>query len=83
MVSFTMAGDQNDEANRDLVRQVRSQLDPAVFGGLPDGVETYVTGNAAFSVDVTKIYADGDPADLRLRARAVVPADAASPSTRS
>jgi len=60
MVSFTMAGSQNDEANRNLVRQVRSQLDPSVFGTLPD-VRTYVTGNAAFSVDVTKVYADGIP----------------------
>ena len=60
MVSFTMAGGQNDEANRNLVRQARSQLDPSVFGALPD-VRTYVTGNAAFSVDVTKIYADGVP----------------------
>jgi len=60
MISFTMAGDQNDEANRDLVRQVRGELDPSVFGTLPD-VHTYVTGNAAFSVDVTKVYADGIP----------------------
>ena len=60
MVSFTMAGGQNDEPNRDLVRQVRGQLDPAVFGSLPN-VQTYVTGNAAFSVDVTRIYADGIP----------------------
>ncbi len=60
LVSFTMAGDQNDEANRNLVRQARSQLDPSVFGSLPD-VRTYVTGNAAFSVDVTKVYADGIP----------------------
>jgi Predicted drug exporters of the RND superfamily len=60
MVSFTMAGGQNDNANRDLVRLARSQLDPSVFGALPD-VRTYVTGNAAFSVDVTKVYADGIP----------------------
>jgi putative drug exporter of the RND superfamily len=60
MVSFTMAGGGNDEGNRTLVRQVRQQLDPAVFGALPD-VRTYVTGNAAFSVDVTKVYADGVP----------------------
>jgi RND superfamily putative drug exporter len=60
MVSFTMAGGQNDEANRDLVRQARSQLDPSVFGGLSN-VRTYVTGDAAYSVDVTKIYADGVP----------------------
>jgi RND superfamily putative drug exporter len=60
MVTFTMAGGQNDDANRDLVRQARTQLTPAVFGGLP-GVRTYVTGDAAFSVDVTKVYADGVP----------------------
>lgn len=60
MVSFTMAGDQNDEANRNLVRQVRSELDPAVFGSRPD-VRTYVTGDAAFTVDVTQVYADGVP----------------------
>ena len=60
MVSFTMAGDQNDEVNRNLVRDVRSQLNPSVFGSLPD-VHTYVTGNAAFTVDVTKVYADGVP----------------------
>ena len=60
IVSFTMAGGQNDETNRNLVRRVRSELDPAVFAGL-DGVRTYVTGNAAFSVDVTKVYADGIP----------------------
>ena len=38
----------------------RSQLDPSVFGALP-GVRTYVTGDAAFSVDVTKVYTDGTP----------------------
>ncbi len=60
MVEFTMAGGQNDEGNRNLVRQARSELDPGVFGSLPD-VRTLVTGGAAFSVDVTKVYADGIP----------------------
>src|SRR6188472_1637457 len=60
MVSFTMSGSQNDDANRAIVRQARSQLAPAVFGGLPT-VRALVTGDAAFSVDVTKIYADGIP----------------------
>ncbi len=32
LVSFTMGGGQNDEANRAIVRQARSQLAPAVFG---------------------------------------------------
>ena len=60
LVSFTMAGGQNDEANRNLVRQVRSELNPSVFDGLPD-VRTYVTGGAAYSTDVTQLYADGIP----------------------
>jgi putative drug exporter of the RND superfamily len=60
MVSFTMGGGQNDEANRDIVRQVRSQLDPSIFGGL-SGVRTYVTGDAAYALDVTQVYSDGIP----------------------
>jgi len=60
LISFTMAGGQNDEANRQTVREVRGDLNPAIFGGLAD-VRTYVTGGAAFSVDVTKVYADGIP----------------------
>ncbi len=60
LVSFTMAGGQNDEANRAIVRQFRAELLPAVFGGLPD-VRALVTGDAAFSVDVTQVYADGIP----------------------
>ena len=60
LISFTMAGGQNDDVNRDLVRQVRSELNPSVFGGLAQ-IRTYVTGGAAFSVDVTKVYADGVP----------------------
>ncbi len=59
-VIFTMAGGQNDEANRDAVREVREEVNPSVFGGLPD-VRTYVSGGAAASVDVTKVYADGTP----------------------
>jgi RND superfamily putative drug exporter len=60
LVSFTMAGGQNDEGNRDLVRHVRTDLNPSIFGGITD-VRTYVTGGAAFSVDVTEVYADGIP----------------------
>ena len=60
LVGFTMGGNRNDDANRDIVRTVRTHLTPAVFAGLP-GVQTYVTGDAAFSVDVTKVYADGIP----------------------
>jgi putative drug exporter of the RND superfamily len=60
LISFTMAGGQNDPANWDVVRQVRSELNPSIFGGLAD-VRTYVTGGAAYAVDVTDLYADGIP----------------------
>ncbi|MFL5678241.1 MAG: MMPL family transporter, partial [Chloroflexota bacterium] len=60
LVSFTMGGNRNDDANRDIVRKVRADVKPAIFGSLPD-VQAYVTGDAAFSVDVTKVYADGIP----------------------
>ena len=60
LVSFTMGGNRNDEVNRALVRQVRTEVNPAVFGALPD-VRTYVTGDAAFTVDTTQVYADGVP----------------------
>jgi len=60
LVAFTMGGNQNDDANRAIVHQVRTQLDPAVFGSLPD-VQTYVTGDSALTVDVVRVYADGIP----------------------
>jgi uncharacterized membrane protein YdfJ with MMPL/SSD domain len=60
LISFTMAGGQNDKANWDLVRQVRAELNPSVFGHLTE-VRTYVTGGAAYAVDVTDLYADGIP----------------------
>ena len=60
LIAFTMGGGQNDEVNRDLVRSTRSTLGPAVFGGLPD-VRVYVSGHAAYSLDVTDIYANGTP----------------------
>jgi putative drug exporter of the RND superfamily len=60
LVSFTMGGGRNDDANRALVRLARTELTPPVFGSLPD-VRTYVTGDAAYSVDVTQVYANGIP----------------------
>jgi RND superfamily putative drug exporter len=60
LVSFTMAGGQNDETNWELVRHVRAEVSPSVFGELPE-VRAYVTGGAAYAVDVTDLYADGIP----------------------
>ncbi len=60
MVSYVMAGTQNDIVNRDIVRDVRANVVPAVFGGLPD-VQVYVTGDAAYTLDVVGFYEAGMP----------------------
>jgi putative drug exporter of the RND superfamily len=60
LVSFTIAGEQNDPAAQATVRQMRSQTVPAAFGSL-SGVQAYVTGNAASAMDVTQIYLDAIP----------------------
>ena len=61
LVSFTMAGGQNDEANRAIVRQVRDRARRRRSSAACPTSGRYVTGDAAFSVDVTKVYADGIP----------------------
>jgi uncharacterized membrane protein YdfJ with MMPL/SSD domain len=60
LISYVMAGGRNDEHNRDLVREVRRNIVPAVFGGLPE-VDAYVTGDAAFTMDTVDFYARGMP----------------------
>jgi uncharacterized membrane protein YdfJ with MMPL/SSD domain len=60
LVSYVMAGGQNDERNRDIVRTVRRDIVPAAFAGVPD-VDAYVTGRAAFTLDVVDFYTEGMP----------------------
>ncbi len=60
LVSYVMAGSQNDAANRAIVRDVREDVVPRIFGGL-DGVEAFVTGDAARTADVVGFYEDGMP----------------------
>jgi uncharacterized membrane protein YdfJ with MMPL/SSD domain len=60
LVSYVLSGSQNDIHNQDIVREVRSQIVPAVFGPLPD-VKAYVSGDPAFIVDQVGFYADGMP----------------------
>ncbi|MBI2776299.1 MAG: MMPL family transporter [Chloroflexi bacterium] len=60
MLSFTMSGGQNDRANREIVRTIRATTAPSAFGNL-EGVRVYVSGDAANSLDVTDIYANGTP----------------------
>ena len=58
LVSYTMAGNQNDLANRAIVRQVRAEVVPGALIGLSD-VRAYVTGAAARIVDTTSFYENG------------------------
>ena len=60
LVSYVLAGGQNDAINQSIVRDVRTQIVPAVFGALP-GVDAYVTGGPAFTYDVVGFYANGMP----------------------
>jgi putative drug exporter of the RND superfamily len=60
LVSYVMAGGQNDQHNRDIVREVRRDIVPAAFAGMDD-VDAYVTGRAAFTLDVVDFYAQGMP----------------------
>ena len=60
LVSYVMSGGQNDIANRQIVRDVRAEVVPRIFGGLP-GVEALVTGDAAYTADVVGFYENGMP----------------------
>jgi uncharacterized membrane protein YdfJ with MMPL/SSD domain len=60
LLSFVMSGGQNDLANRAIVRQARTDIVPAIFGGL-DGVEALVTGAVARTADVVGFYEAGMP----------------------
>ncbi|HEU4571516.1 MAG TPA: MMPL family transporter [Candidatus Limnocylindrales bacterium] len=58
MVSVSMAGGQNDDANHDVVRRVRNEVVPSVFGGVP-GTRALVTGDAAYVLDQVRFYENG------------------------
>jgi RND superfamily putative drug exporter len=61
LVSFTMTGGRNDEANRAIVEKVRTQLKPSLFGGLTPAVDVYVAGSAAHTLDIVGIYTAAEP----------------------
>ncbi len=60
LVTFALGGDRNDEVNRDIVREVRNELRPEIFGSLAD-VRVYVAGQAASALDIVGVYIDGMP----------------------
>ncbi len=62
LMSFQMTGGRNDEANRAIVRQVREELRPEIFGPLEaNGVDVYVAGQPASTLDIVGIYDGATP----------------------
>jgi RND superfamily putative drug exporter len=59
-VSFLMSGGGNDQRNREIVREVRGEVVPEVFGSLA-GVRALVAGEAAYTLDIVDFYAAGMP----------------------
>jgi RND superfamily putative drug exporter len=59
-VGYVMSGTQNDTANLDLVRVVRRDLVPRHFAAVP-GVEAYIGGPAAATLDSVSYYSSGLP----------------------
>jgi RND superfamily putative drug exporter len=55
-----MGGGANDEANREIVRQIRRDIVPEIFGPLA-GPEALVTGDVAVTLDIVQFYSDGIP----------------------
>ena len=70
LISFPMTGNRNDEANRALVREVRSDVVPSLFRGVGkpfpafgDFAESdvYVSGQTARTMDIVGIYSAATP----------------------
>src|SRR5262245_53190046 len=62
LLSFAMSGGRNDEANRSVVREVRGEVRPEIFGPLASsGVQMYVAGQTAATLDIVGIYSDATP----------------------
>jgi RND superfamily putative drug exporter len=59
-VAFVMSGTQNDAHNHAIVQEMRSWVVPEIFGGLP-ATRVFVTGDAAETMDGTRVYTDSLP----------------------
>jgi putative drug exporter of the RND superfamily len=61
LLSYEMTGGRNDEANRAIVRQVRDEVRPGIFGGGLTDARMYVSGQAARTMDIVGIYDNATP----------------------
>jgi uncharacterized membrane protein YdfJ with MMPL/SSD domain len=59
-ISYLMSGGGNDLRNRDIVREVRGEIVPEVFGSVA-GVRALVSGESAYTLDIVDFYSKGMP----------------------
>ncbi len=59
-IQYLMTGNQNDQHDQDVIREVRGDVIPAAFSGA-SGARALVTGDAAYTLDVVDFYAHGMP----------------------
>ncbi|MFL5774933.1 MAG: MMPL family transporter [Chloroflexota bacterium] len=60
MLTYKMNGGPNDVRNQDIVREIRSSVAPKALAGAP-GARAYVSGDAAYTLDVVTFYSNGMP----------------------
>jgi uncharacterized membrane protein YdfJ with MMPL/SSD domain len=61
LLSWEMSGGRNDEANRVIIREVRGEVRPSIFGLGGTDAEMFVAGQAARTMDVLSIYEGATP----------------------
>jgi RND superfamily putative drug exporter len=59
IISFYMTGSRNSEANKALIVKLRQDVLPKYFNGT--SAKTYVSGEAAITVDIINLYAEKTP----------------------
>ncbi len=61
LLSYELSGGRNDEANRAIVREVREDVRPGVFGPGGTDAEMFVSGSVARTMDIVSIYDNATP----------------------
>jgi RND superfamily putative drug exporter len=61
MLTYAMNGGENDVRNEDIIRSIRASTIPAALATASPGTKAYVSGDAAYTLDVVTFYSNGMP----------------------
>jgi RND superfamily putative drug exporter len=61
MLTYAMNGGENDIRNEDIIRTIRSTTAPNALASASPGTRVYVSGDAAYTLDVVTFYSNGMP----------------------